>query len=153
MQRLQGVQEWLSGMALLAGAAASLCGCAAPATNETSPAEFQMRPQSEAIPGTLEEALSQMRRGYPEEQLRAFAATKERDLLPRYYFPFATGLTNRWEMWRDSSPMNRYFRQNGVEHPEDMAVLLMLALHRELNNKEFNLRKEYRALQRDPGAE
>lgn len=93
------------------------------------------------VPETLEECFVELEKFLSEEELEGFKATKEDDLVGCCHFGLGMWIRNNWGLWHDS-PLVRYFKGIGVDHPDDMSAIILTSFHRYLNGKEIKLEEQ-----------
>lgn len=54
-----------------------------------------------------------------------------------YHHGLGTYMRNEWGLWADTE-LSRWFRERGVEHPDDMSMVVLEGLHRRVNGEDVN---------------
>ncbi len=54
-----------------------------------------------------------------------------------YHHGLGTYMRNEWGLWADTE-LSRWFRARGVEHPDDMSMVVLEGLHRRVNGEDVN---------------
>lgn len=101
------------------------------------------------VPETLEECFVELEKFLSEEELEEFKGTKEDDLAG-YHFSLGSWIRNNWGLWLDS-PLARYFRGIGIDHPDDMSAIIITSFHHWLNNKDIGLQEQVKYYQNPRG--
>ena len=93
------------------------------------------------IPEDIPDALRELDRLTPEESQVAYRDATEERVLEKLFYSFGRWMIYNWGFY-EGSRLSHHLREAGVNHPEDMAKLLMLAYHRKLNEKPLDIEKE-----------
>jgi len=48
-------------------------------------------------------------------------------------------LRNRWGLWDATLPLSKYFKEQGLLHPDDMSDLIISAFFAKVRNQEFSI--------------
>jgi hypothetical protein len=76
--------------------------------------------------------VSQLKRETPPRTLERIKAVAEADLIV-FHHGYGTWIRNKW-LWGNREPrLVQFFRQHGIEHPDNMSMVLIQALWEDLN--------------------
>lgn len=101
--------------------------------------------QESGIPRDLGECYLALKLKLSQPDLLEFMNTPE-DELARYHLGLGMWMRNKWGLWRESA-LQRYFRELGINHPDDMSGIILTSFHRHLNQKEILLQEQIRMYQ------
>jgi hypothetical protein len=122
------VVRWIAAAVVLLSAVACT-----PAPDEARPAAETAAP--EAPPATLEEAMDRLDATLSPEKLAELATGDP----VRFHHSLGTAIRNRWGLWRDDSPLGRWFVERGIEHPDDMSGIVLVSWQRRHNGEPIDL--------------
>jgi len=104
-------------------------------------------PSSEVfIPATLEEALDELQSGLSPEIQQTMKELPEACMI-KFYLPLGMSLTTTWKLWGDSS-LALYFREHGIDLPDDMLGIIFRSFWRRLNKEPIRFEQQVRIIQR-----
>jgi hypothetical protein len=93
------------------------------------------------IPLNLEDAIRQLKVIISSDDLEKIKMTSEADVIGLYHFGLGTGLRNSWRLWGDSR-LSKWFNSIEIFHAEDMSGIIIISLHRNLNDKLIKLEEQ-----------
>lgn len=92
------------------------------------------------IPKDLDDCLVQFSTSWSDSMKNAFKKVPE-NLLLQKYSTLHEWLMNNWGLWEDSR-LSKYFYEFGMYHPEDMAGMILISYHREVNKEELKVSEQ-----------
>ena len=93
------------------------------------------------IPKDLVDALDQLDKLIGDESKAKFKTHTEDEAVHKLYFSLGRWIWTNWSLL-DGSRLSEFFREYGIHHPEDIAVVIIRSYHRRLNGKELNLKQQ-----------
>jgi hypothetical protein len=67
--------------------------------------------------------------------------SSDEDSLYRFHMGIGLWIRNNWGLW-DNSRLAKWFKSNGVFHPDDMSDIILVSYHRYLNHEALNLSQQ-----------
>ena len=124
-----------------------------PATEAEFDSIYEQRIQLEEIDGVyiprnLDEAFVELKRLSSPTDLRKFQNASESTIRTKLHFGLGRWMIVNWGFY-EGSRLSHFLRGAGLQHPDDMARVILVCFHRHLNQKELNLQEEvayYQAL-------
>ncbi len=124
-------------------------------TNQTAPKkpmmsvyekEFQERIKKSEINGVyipkdLFDALDQLDKLVSEESKAKFKIHTEEESVHKLYFSLGRWIWTNWSLL-DGSRLSEFFREYGIHHPEDIAIIIIRSYHRRLNGKDLGFKQQ-----------
>lgn len=92
------------------------------------------------IPANMAEAMSELNRLTDEESRAKFAAWPEDQVFRRLFPSLRLWMINKWG-FNGGSRLSFLFHEMGLRHPDDLAELIIVSWHRELNGRDLNLKE------------
>ena len=102
-------------------------------TDEIKEIDKRIETIKKEMPHNLEECFSELERQLTPEQLETFRDVKESEVI-RYHRGLGTWIRNSWGLWRNSQ-LAEYFRNMGIQHPDDVSHEILTEFHRHMNRK------------------
>lgn len=65
----------------------------------------------------------------------------EDDFLVDSHFGIGASIRNRWGLWKNSR-LSRYFKKQGIRHPDDMSSIILTSYYRYLTKQEVRLKDQ-----------
>lgn len=91
------------------------------------------------IPTNLEEAIEHLTKSItPEEQIKIMGMT-ERDFTSGSHFGIGINIRNEWGLWKEETPLVKYFHSIGINHPDDMSDIILTSTCRTIMAQPVNL--------------
>lgn len=90
------------------------------------------------IPKDLDEAMEELKALSSEGALAKFKSGEEGLVAKRLHFGLGRWMIYNWNFY-EGSRFSHYLKEMGVAHPDDQARLVIIALHRQLNEKDLAL--------------
>lgn len=56
-------------------------------------------------------------------------------------------LRNNWGLWRGKNKLCKWFKSQGISHPDDMSGIILTSYHRVTNNRQIKLQEQIRHYQ------
>ena len=91
------------------------------------------------IPTDLNDAIAFFECKWSEESLNEFKNKEEQKATSELHFGTGRSLRNNWKLWAGTSELSKFFRNLGINHPDDMSGIILTSLHRKLNGIEIEL--------------
>lgn len=91
------------------------------------------------IPTDLNDAISFFECKWSKESLNEFKIKEEQKATSELHFGTGRSLRNNWKLWAGTSELSKFFRDLGINHPDDMSSIILTSLHRKLNGTEIEL--------------
>lgn len=92
------------------------------------------------IPRDLTDAFIQLNKLTDTESKAKFKAMSEEDVRQKLFFSLGRWIVQNWGFY-GGSRLSHYMKQLGIHHPEDMAVFIMVAYHRNLNRRSLDIKE------------
>lgn len=70
----------------------------------------------------------------------------EKDMTANCHFGLGRWIRNNWELWSEGQ-LSRYFKDLGIEHPDDMSGIILTSYWREKHNLPILLDKQIKYYQ------
>jgi hypothetical protein len=99
------------------------------------------------IPIDLNDAIGYFECKWTKEDLNEIKNKEEQEFLGEYHFGTGMSIRNNWKLWAGTSELSKYFRDLGINHPDDMSGIILRSLHRKLNEKPIELEKQIKYYQ------
>lgn len=96
-------------------------------------------------PADLEECFLVLNEFICQEQIVRFIKCKEEDLTGSHY-SLGIWIRNNWGL-RTNSHLTQFFKDRGVNNPNDMSTIILKSYHRWLNRRKIKLKKQIEELQ------
>jgi hypothetical protein len=107
------------------------------------------------IPRNLEDAFSELKRLSPPESLQKYKSATEQVIRTKLHFGLGRWMIVNWGFY-EGSRLSHLLKESGLEHPDDMARVILVCFHRHLNQSELKFEDEvtsYRGLRERERAE
>ena len=91
------------------------------------------------IPTDLNDAISFFECKSSEDDLNGFKNKEEQSATSELHFRTGMSLRNNWKLWAGTSEISKFFRDLGINHPDDMSGIILTSLHRKLNGIDIDL--------------
>ncbi len=89
------------------------------------------------IPKDLDDCFVELNKIIPTKDIEIFKDTVKEDL-SCYHHGFGTSLRNKWGLWKGSC-LSKWFKDQGIRHPDDMSGIIMKSYWRYLKKKPIDL--------------
>lgn len=99
------------------------------------------------IPKDLNDAISYFECKTSKEDLNSFKNKAENDAKSRLHLGAGMAIRNNWKLWAGTSEISKYFRDLGINHPDDMSSVIFTSLHRKLNKVDIDLENQIKYYQ------
>ncbi len=93
------------------------------------------------IPKDLIDALNQLDKLVSEESKAKFKTHSEEESVHKLYFSLGRWIWTNWSLL-DGSRLSEFFREQGIHHPEDIAIIIIRSYHRRLNGKDIGFKQQ-----------
>ena len=95
------------------------------------------------LPKNLDEAIQYFQTNWKKEELDDFKKTPEQNAVSKLHFSTGIWIRNNWIRGDRNPELVKYFNSLlGIFHPDYVSSIILLSLHRKLNNKALELEKE-----------
>lgn len=116
-----------------------------PDTPEEYAKQYQWRIAQETlngvyIPANLNEALTELNRLTDEESRKSFASLPEEQAFRRLFHSLRLWIINKWGL-NGGSRLSYLFHDLKLKHPDDLAELIIVSWHRQLNDRPINMKE------------
>jgi hypothetical protein len=91
------------------------------------------------VPIDLDDALNYLDCIWSESDKDGFKNKLENDAVSELHFGTGMGIRNSWGLWKGDSGIAKYFRDLGINHPDDMSGIILTSFHRHLNKIDIKL--------------
>ncbi|WP_066632763.1 DUF6794 domain-containing protein [Labilibacter marinus] len=91
------------------------------------------------IPIDLNDALNFLDCKWSKSDKDSFKTKPENDAVTEMHFGTGMGIRNSWGLWKGNSGISKYFRDLGINHPDDMSGIILTSFHRHLNDTDIKL--------------
>ena len=91
------------------------------------------------VPIDLEDALHYLDCKWSESDKDVFKNKPENEAVTELHFGTGMGIRNNWRLWKGDSGIAKYFRNFGINHPDDMSSIVLASFHRYLNKMDIKL--------------
>jgi hypothetical protein len=91
------------------------------------------------IPTDLDDALNYLDCKWSDSDKEGFKNKPEDDAVVELHFGTGMGIRNSWGLWKGDSGISKYFRDLGINHPDDMSGIILTSFHRHLNGSDIKL--------------
>lgn len=102
---------------------------------------FSAFAQGKYIPQDIPDAIKQLNITLTKKDIRKFKGAGENKLFS-FHMSLGMGLRNKWGLWSDSR-LAKYFRKNGVNHPDEMSSFIIKSYWLFLNGKPLDVNKRF----------
>jgi len=92
------------------------------------------------VPRSLEECFAVLKARLSKESLEKFKNEGEEVAVSEKFW-LGIWIRDVWGLW-DGSQLAKYFRDMGVDHPNDMSTIIMMSFHRYLNDEDIKLEEQ-----------
>ena len=93
------------------------------------------------IPKNLDDAILEVDKFYSDSLKTEIKKIDESDFVGDYHFGTGLWIRNNWNLWKGSR-LSRFFKRNGIKHPDDMSSIVLVSYHRKLTGKEIGFRNQ-----------
>jgi len=94
------------------------------------------------IPKDLDDCFRELKKILPKEQIEEFKKAKEENAVDNAHMGLGRWMRNNWGLLAGNSWLAKYFKDKGVNNPDDMSGIISTSFHRHLNNKPIELQKQ-----------
>jgi hypothetical protein len=98
--------------------------------------------QDNYIPIDLNDALNYLDCKWSKSDKDTFRIKIENDAVTELHFGTGMGIRNSWGLWKGDSGIGKYFRDLGINHPDDMSSIILTSFHRYLNDSDIKLEEQ-----------
>ncbi len=99
------------------------------------------------IPTNLTEAIQQLTSSISPEQQIKFMDMDEADFTSDAHLLFGASIRNEWGLWKDDSPLVKWFNSIGIEHADDMSSIVITSFYRTITSKTIDLYSQIKEIQ------
>lgn len=94
------------------------------------------------IPTDLDDALNYLDCKWSKSDKDTFRLKPENDATVELHFGTGMGIRNSWGLWKGDSGIAKYFRDLGINHPDDMSSIILTSFHRFLNGSDIRIEEQ-----------
>lgn len=94
------------------------------------------------LPKNLDEAVLYFQQKWTKKELDKFKNKPEKDAVTELHFGTGQWIRNSWVYGNRDTALTNYFHSIGVFHPDDISSIILTSLHRTLNKKDIELKKQ-----------
>jgi len=93
------------------------------------------------IPMDLDDAIAELRRLSAPQDLEKFKTAPEDAVRTKLHFGLGKWIILNWGFY-EGSRLSHWLKEAGLEHPDDMARVIIVCFHRSLNGQDLRLQDE-----------
>lgn len=93
------------------------------------------------IPMDLEDCFKQIDSFWNDTVKTEVKSLSENEFVSNAHFGFGMWMRNNWGLWAGSR-LQKYFRNKGITHPDDMSGIILTSYHRYLTGKDIEFDKQ-----------
>ncbi|SFS81716.1 DUF6794 domain-containing protein [Lutibacter maritimus] len=93
------------------------------------------------IPKNLDDAILEVDKFYSDSLKTEIKKLNESEFVGDYHFGTGLWIRNNWNLW-SGSRLGRFFKRNGIKHPDDMSSIILVSYHRKLTGKEIEFKTQ-----------
>jgi hypothetical protein len=93
-------------------------------------------------PKNLDEAIVYFKKTWTKERLTKFKKLSEQEATASTHFTTGLWIRNNWIRGDRNPPLIKYFESIGLINPDDISAIIILSLHRTLNNRNLEIEKQ-----------
>ena len=97
------------------------------------------------IPKDLEDCFAELTKMLSKEEVEKMKNGSE-DQMIHYHHGLGMWLRNNWGLWKGSR-LKTWFKEKGIQHPDDMSGIIFDSFWRHLNDKPINLDEQIKVYQ------
>ena len=102
-----------------------------------NPTKDPQAPFQVYVPEDLEDAFVELEKMLRPELIADIKSRPEKDMI-EHHFGLGIWMRNNWALWKGSR-LSEYFNKLGIDHPDDMAGIILDSFWRHLNNRPIDL--------------
>lgn len=99
----------------------------------------------EQMPRNVDEAIKFFEKQWTEKQKQDFKNKPETGAVTELHFSVGLWIRNNWIYGERDKALSEYFLKLGIHAPDDMSSIILISLHRRLNNKPIDLNEQVNA--------
>lgn len=107
-----------------------------------NPTKDPSSPTKIYIPKNIYDCLAELKKMLPPDVIAEIKGLKSEKEMVQYHFDLGRWIRNFWGLW-GGSRLSHYFKDQGMNHPDDMSSLVLVVLWRDLNGKPLRIKEEY----------
>lgn len=92
-----------------------------------------------AIPESIPEAVEYLFELIPNKEIAIIRRTSEEEFATNAVSTLGAYMKDEWKLYSPDSPLGRFFLQNEIFNPDEMAEIILICLWRRLNGMELNI--------------
>lgn len=92
------------------------------------------------IPKTLEECYVELN---DTEGLLDWLKETEESATAIAHHSLGRWIRNNWGLWKAEGELFHFFKNNGIDQPDDMSGIILTSFHRHMNNKDIKLDEQF----------
>ena len=98
------------------------------------------------LPKNLDDAISYLEHSWKKAELDSFRYLPENEAVTDQHFATGQWIRNNWIYGKRDTALTNYFHSLGIYHPDDISSIILISLHRKLNNKDINLEQQVESM-------
>ena len=99
----------------------------------------------EQMPRNVDEAVTFFEKQWTEKQKQDFKNKPENNAVTKLHYSVGLWIRNNWIYGKRNKALAEYFLKLGIRAPDDMSSIILISLHRKLNNKPIDLNEQVNA--------
>ena len=88
----------------------------------------------------MDDAINYLDCKWSETDKNSFKNKPVNDAVGELHMGTGMAIRNSWGLWKGDSGISKYFRDLGVNHPDDISSIILTSFHRYLNKNSINLK-------------
>jgi hypothetical protein len=92
------------------------------------------------VPKTLEECYAYLRN---LEDIEKWLAKSEDVALSEAHHGIGQWIRNNWGLWKAEGELYNWFKENEINHPDDMSGIILVSFHRYMKKKDIKLEEQF----------
>jgi len=89
----------------------------------------------------IDEAISELDKNISDSVKVEIQEMSEKEFIANSHFSIGKNMRNNWNLWKDSQLTN-YFKNKGINHPDDMSSIILTSYYRYVTNQEIDLQNQ-----------
>lgn len=100
--------------------------------------EEEIVEEENIMPTNLEECIAELNINIPSGEIEQIKGMDIDEFVAVAHHSLGRHLRNEWGLWKDSILLT-YFKELGLQHPDDMSGLILRCFHKQLNGQPFDI--------------
>ena len=94
------------------------------------------------IPKTLEECYVELEKDKLDD-FESWINMKERQAISNAHFSLGQWIRNNWGLWKAEGELYEWFKENEIEHADDMSNIIITSFYRHMKKLEIRLEEQF----------